>query len=382
MKEQVQNKFKELFNRDGKLIFSPGRVNLIGEHIDYNGGNVFPFSINLGIWGCYAKNNLKKIRVLSKDFCTEVYEFGVYELYKIENHWANYIKGVLYVFNNKGYIVNEGFDLVISSTLPPKSGLSSSAAFELLVENILCDLFHFNISKIELALLGKEVENSFIGVNSGIMDQFIVSVGKENTACLLNTSSLEYKLIPFNLLNKQIVVINSNVSRTLDGSAYNKRVSECKEGLEYYKKYYKGINNLCELSISQIEKYKEGLDNIIYKRVKHCVTEQARVLEMVKALSNNDYNTVDLLLHDSHISLKNDYEVSCKELDVIVETANNLGILGIRMTGAGFGGCTVGIIDASKVDLFVSTLSIEYKQKTGLTPSFYIVSSSNGTHIL
>ncbi|MDR2822084.1 MAG: galactokinase [Acholeplasmatales bacterium] len=381
-KTQLELEFREVFNKDGKVIFSPGRVNLIGEHIDYNGGYVFPFAIDLGIWGCYSKNNSNHVRILSKNFSSFVYEFDILNFEKTPGHWSNYIKGMIDTFNNNGYKVNDGFDLIMESTMPEKSGLSSSASLEMLIGLILSDVLDVYIDSTKLSLLGKEAENKYVGVSSGIMDQFAVANGKKDNAIFLNTKTLDFQLFPLVLKEEQILIINSNVKRELTTSKYNERVSECIEGLKYFKKMFPFLENLCELSIETVFENENKLPDVIYRRVKHVVSEQKRTIDMKEALIKNDIKKVELLLHESHLSLANDYEVSCKELNVICNIAMENGYNGFRMTGAGFGGCVIGIVPKDRIEEMEKIIEKNYFEQTGLHSSIYRVTPADGTRII
>lgn len=382
MINEVLLKFQEIFEtNDAKVFFSPGRVNLIGEHIDYNGGLVFPCAINLGTYGAAAINNTNTIRAYSLNFK----DLGLIEIslddltYNKDNNWTNYVKGVVKFMKEAGHEVNSGFDLLVYGNLPNGAGLSSSASLEMLVGKILIDLFNLNISKVELALLGKRVENEFIGVNSGIMDQFAISLGKMDNAIELDCNTLNYNYAPVNFKNESIVIMNTNKRRELADSKYNERRAECEAALEQLKAI-KNINALCELSTVEFNKISSAIKSPIErKRAYHAVTENERVKSAMTALNNDDLNMFGQLMTRSHSSLRDDYEVTGIELDTLVSSAlKQPGVLGARMTGAGFGGCAIALVEKQHIEKFIQNVGNEYKAIIGYEASFYIASTSDG----
>lgn len=375
-------KFQEIFEtNNAKVFFSPGRVNLIGEHIDYNGGLVFPCAISLGTYGVVAFNDTNTIRAYSLNFeALGLIKISLADLtYKKEDNWTNYVKGVVKFMKEAGHEINSGFDLLVYGNLPNGAGLSSSASLEMLTGKTLIDLFNLNISKVELALLGKRVENEFLGVNSGIMDQFAISLGKKDNATLLDCNTLDYKYAPVNFKNESIVIMNTNKRRELADSKYNERRAECEAALEQIKTI-KNINALCELSTKDFNEISSVINNPIErKRAYHAVTENERVKSAIEALNNDDLITFGQLMTGSHTSLRDDYEVTGIELDTLVSSAlKQPSVLGARMTGAGFGGCAIALVENPHVEEFIQKVGAEYKAAIGYEASFYIASTSDG----
>lgn len=378
MQNKLLNDFKEIFNEEGELYFSPGRVNLIGEHIDYNGGFVMPLALSYGTYGVATKRSDNKVRLFSSGYSQEVYEFDL-ENFSKDNTWTDYVKGVFDVLNKRDIKVPSGMNLFIYSNLPTGAGLSSSSSLELLVTYILNELYNLNINRVDMAIIGKEVENNYIGVNSGIMDQFAISLSKENHAMILNTENLEHEFVPINLGEYQLFVANTNKKRGLADSKYNERFSECRKSLEILKDTYQ-INDLCELKVSELSNIEKLLNNdILYKRAKHVITEQDRTINTANALKSNDLDTFAINLINSHKSLKDDYDVTGIELDTLVELSIKHGAKGARMTGAGFGGCIVGIVHKDKIESLTNDVIKEYNNLIGYEPTFYPVNASDGT---
>ena len=358
MRSKTWNKFVEIFGQDGDIrsYFAPGRVNLIGEHTDYNGGHVFPCALTIGTYGVARKRNDSKIRFYSMNFeRLGVIEADINSLVnKQEDDWANYPKGVIWAFKEKGYDVPCGFDMVIFGNIPNGSGLSSSASVEVLTGVILKDLFGFDVSMIDIALIGQYSENKFNGVNCGIMDQFAIAMGKKDNAIFLDTADLSYQYAPIKLENAKIVIACSNKKRGLGDSKYNERRSECESALAKLQEKL-SIKSLGELTEEEFEANKAIIGNSIWeKRAKHAVYENQRTIKAVKALQDGDLKLFGELMNASHVSLRDDYEVSCKETDILAELAwANEGVLGARITGGGFGGCTVNIVKNDCVDKFI-----------------------------
>lgn len=384
MIEKIKNTFKEVFEESSNVrsFFSPGRVNLIGEHTDYNGGNVFPCALSFGTYGVISLRKDKKVRMYSSNFeKIGVVEFSLDEIkYEKAHDWVNYPKGVIDVMKKHGYNIDRGFDIAIYGNIPNGSGLSSSASLELLIAVMMDSLFNFNIDRVDLVKFSQEAENKFVGVNCGIMDQFAIGMGKENNAILLDCNTLEYNYCPIELTDEVLVIANTNKRRGLADSKYNERRSECEKALEELKVKL-NISSLGNLSIDEFEKNKELIQNEIrIKRAKHAVYENQRTLMAKEALEMNDLVTFGKLMNESHISLRDDYEVTGIELDTLVELAwNHDGVLGARMTGAGFGGCTVALVKKNSVDDFIKTVGQGYKEKIGYEASFYIADIGNGT---
>lgn len=379
---ELYSKFQEIFyTNSDKIFFSPGRVNLIGEHVDYNGGLVFPCAINLGTYGAVSFNNKNLIRAYSLNFeSLGIIEISLDNLtYNKDDNWTNYLKGVLKFMQEAGHDINKGFDLLIYGNLPNGAGLSSSASLEMLTGKILINLFNINMDRVKLALLGKRVENEFIGVNSGIMDQFAISLGKKNNAIELDCNTLKYSYAPVNFKNESIVIMNTNKRRELADSKYNERRAECESALEQLQKI-KNIKALCELSTEEFNEISSSIeDPIERKRAFHAIAENERVKNAMEALNNNDLSSFGQLMTSSHISLRDDYEVTGVELDTLVESAlNQAGVLGSRMTGAGFGGCAIALVENNHIDEFIQNVGNDYKNKIGYEASFYIASTADG----
>ena len=378
----LEQKFKEVFGKDAEQqFFAPGRVNLIGEHTDYNGGNVFPCAIDKGTYGLVKKRNDRKFRMYSENFADlGIMEFTLDELTNEKKHdWANYPKGVIKMFLEAGQKIDSGFDILFSGNIPNGAGLSSSASIEMLTAIVLKDLFNLSIDPVEMAQLGKKTENLFIGVNSGIMDQFAVAMGKKDNAILLDCNTLKYDYVPVVLKDEVIVIANTNKRRGLADSKYNERRAECDEALAELQTKLP-IKALGELSIEQFEANKDLIKSPIrQKRAKHAVYENQRTLKAQKELSAGNLAEFGKLMNQSHISLRDDYEVTGVELDTLAALAwEQPGVVGSRMTGAGFGGCTVSIVKKDKVDDFIKNVGEAYKNKIGYAADFYIASVSDG----
>ena len=384
MKEKLLKKFAELFgNADGAgFYFSPGRVNLIGEHTDYNGGHVFPCALTIGTYGIARKRTDRKIHFYSMNLD----RFGVVEasLDELINQdaygWANYPLGVVWAFQEKGHTLDTGFDMVIWGNIPNGSGLSSSASLEVLTGVILSSLYHItDLSMVDIALIGQYSENHFNGCNCGIMDQFAVAMGKKDNAIFLDTSTLHYEYAPVKLKDARIVIVNSKVKHSLVDSAYNDRRQECTDALAALKTVA-DIETLGDLTVEEFEKYKHVLtDPILEKRARHAVAENQRTIEAVAALKADNIARFGELMNQSHVSLRDDYEVSCEEIDILVDLAWKIpGVIGSRITGGGFGGCTVSIVENDAVDDFIRSIGASYKEKVGHEAEFYTVDIGEG----
>ena len=387
MKEQVVKKFAELFGGEGDIrtYFAPGRVNLIGEHTDYNGGHVFPCALTMGTYAAARKREDSMLRFYSMNFeDVGVVETSLDDLVcKDEAGWTNYPKGVVWAFGEKGYHVPSGMDIVISGDIPNGSGLSSSASLEVLMGVILRDLFGFEVSQVEIAQIGQYSENNFNGMNCGIMDQFASAMGKKDCAIFLNTADLSYEYASVKLEHARIVIANSNVKHSLVGSEYNVRRQQCESALKQLQSVV-SIETLGDLDIEGFEAVKGAVaDPVEQRRAKHAVYENQRTLDAVKALKENDIAAFGKLMNASHVSLRDDYEVSCPEMDILAEEAWKVpGVLGSRMTGGGFGGCTVSIVENDQVDTFIETVGSAYEKRTGIKADFYVVDIGQGAGVL
>ena len=384
MKKKLFDKFTELFgSADGaRFYFSPGRVNLIGEHTDYNGGHVFPCALTIGTYGAARRRNDRLIHFYSMNLD----RFGVVEVslddlsFNSKYNWANYPLGVVWAFAEKGYTLDFGFDMVIWGNIPNGSGLSSSASLEVLTGVILTDLFDISdLSMTDLALIGQYSENNFNGCNCGIMDQFAVAMGKKDNAIFLDTSTLKFEYAPIELEDAKIIITNSKVKHSLVDSAYNDRRQECADALAALQKDL-DIESLGELSPEEFEANK-GLitDPVQLKRAKHAVYENQRTIDAVASLRAGDIARFGELMNQSHISLRDDYAVSCEEIDILVDLAWKIpGVIGSRITGGGFGGCTVSIVKNDSVDTFIESIGKAYKEKVGHEAEFYTVQIGDG----
>ena len=385
-KEEMKKLFLEEYgdeSREIKNFFSPGRVNLIGEHIDYNGGFVFPAALTVGIYGALSLREDNIIRMRSRNVSGEIIiDLNEALSYKKEDDWGNYPKGVIKALMDNGHNV-PGMDIVFYSNLPDGAGLSSSAALEVLTAYIVLWLEDKNnIDRVEVSKLCQWVENNFIGVNCGIMDQFAVALGKKDNAILLDCNSLYYEYVPLKLNEYKLVIMSTNKRRELADSKYNERRGQCEEalGLINSKKDNK-INNLCKASLNDIENFIE--DEIIKKRAIHVVTENGRVKKSMEMLKSNDVKAFGALMTASHLSLENDYEVTGLHLGTLVHEALKIeGCIGARMTGAGFGGCAIALVHEEKVDEFKNKVSMAYEEVTNIKPSFYTSDIGEGTHSL
>ncbi len=387
MKELLAEKFAEVFGNTEDLTyyFAPGRVNMIGEHTDYNGGHVFPAALTIGTYAAARKRKDQKLRFYSMNFeHLGVIESTIEHLKpEPEADWTNYPKGVIWAFMEKGYQIPFGMDILLNGTIPNGSGLSSSASLEVLTGFILRDFFGLEVTNQELALIGQYSENRFNGVNCGIMDQFSIAMGKKEHAIFLDTSDLSFTYAPIKLEGAKIVIACSNKKRGLGDSKYNERRSECETALAELQKVV-SIQSLGELTEEQFELYQTEIkDDIRRKRAKHAVYENQRTVRAVEALQKNDVTLFGQLMNASHVSLRDDYEVTGVELDTLVEEAWKIdGVIGSRMTGAGFGGCTVSIVKEEAIEAFINQVGDAYKEKIGYEADFYVVDLGDGPCIL
>lgn len=376
--------FKEKFRekKDIKKYFSPGRVNLIGEHTDYNGGYVFPCALDFGTYAIVKKREDNKFRMYSKNFENlGIIEFELEDLkYEEKHNWANYPKGVIKTFLDNGFKIDRGIDILFFGNIPNGAGLSSSASIEVLIAVILKDLFYLKVNMIEIVKFCQIAENKFIGVNSGIMDQFAVGMGKREKAILLDCNTLNYEYVPIKLNGMSILIANTNKKRGLADSKYNERRASCEAAVDMLNKRGIAIKYLGELSVEEFEKVKHYIeDEEQLKRANHAVRENERTKLAVKSLQDGDILKFGKLMNESHISLRDDYEVTGVELDTLVEAAwEEEGVIGSRMTGAGFGGCTVSIVKNEYIDSFIKNVGKKYNEKTGLEASFYVANVGAG----
>ena len=384
MTAKLMETFLKLYGEGGEVrtYFAPGRVNLIGEHTDYNGGHVFPCALTLGTYGLARKREDRTLRFYSVNF----EKLGVVEnslddlVPHKEASWTNYPKGVMWAFEKRGYRLDHGLDILIWGNIPNGSGLSSSASLEVLTGVILKDIFGFDqVSMVDIALIGQDAENNFNGCNCGIMDQFASAMGKKDHAIFLDTNTLNYEYAPVVLEDAKIVITNSKVKHSLVDSAYNDRRNESEIALRELQTEVE-IQTLGDLTEEEFEMHKNAIqDPIRQKRAKHAVYENQRTIRAVEALKNNDVELFGKLMNASHQSLRDDYEVSCEEIDILVDLAQAMpGVLGSRITGGGFGGCTVSIVKNDTVDRFVEEIGKAYQEKVGHEAEFYVVEIGDG----
>ncbi len=379
--QSLKNTFLEKYGKNDNSIsvfFAPGRVNLIGEHTDYNGGFVLPCALSFGTYLLVRVSDEPEIEFssINFEFTTKI---GIENLEKkVRDEWINYPLGVIDQFARQGLKV-KGAQLLYYGNIPNGAGLSSSASIELVTAFALNRLFDFNKNVGELIKLSQKAENEFVGLNCGIMDQFAVGRGKKNHAIFLDCSTLDYELVPFNPLDYKLVIINSNKQRKLADSKYNERVSECIKAVNFLNNRL-NIKNLSELSLKEFIENQDLIpDETIKKRARHVIFENDRVLYAVEALKDNDFITFGKLMNASHDSLRFDYEVTGNELDTLVEEARNVdGVIGARMTGAGFGGCTVNLVNVDSLENFQKIIGQKYKEKTGIKAGFYYPEIGDG----
>ena len=387
MIDTMQDTFTRVFGTSSKpeAFFSPGRVNLIGEHTDHEGGYVFPCAIDFGIYALAQKNSGSSLRLYSMNFDGEYsspFEISysdIHEKLTGSRSWVNYPLGIARTLMNHGYSFSSGLDILYSGNLPDGAGLSSSAALEVLTVRIFSDILGLNIDGVKAALFSQEAENNFVGMHCGIMDQFAVSMGKKNHAVLLNCSTLDYSYAPLELGDCKIIITNSNVPHSLVGSEYNLRRQNCESALADIQKV-KPVKCLCDLGEHELDEYAYCVKNPVnLRRARHAVSENARALKAAEALKAGDLARFGRLMNASHVSLRDNYQVTIPELDLLASLAWELpGVVGSRMTGGGFGGCTVSIVESGHAENFMNVIGREYEAKTGRKPSFYITGSVDG----
>ncbi|WP_088052784.1 galactokinase [Virgibacillus dakarensis] len=382
MKDLLQQ-YQKIFKTTEKPVqfFAPGRINLIGEHTDYNGGHVFPASISFGTYAVGRKRNDQKFRFYSLNFPgSGMIHCDLADLtYCVQDDWANYPKGMIHLIRESGFPITNGADILFYGDIPNGAGLSSSASIEMVTGVLLEGLFNLEIDRMQMIKLGQKVENEYIGVNSGIMDQFAIGMGKQDHAILLNCQTLEYEYAPISLDNYCIMIINTNKQRTLAGSKYNERRQQCEQALKDLQTEL-SITSLGELSNEQfLEQQQLIKDDTNRKRAKHAVSENVRTVEALKKLQAGDLDGFGKLMNDSHHSLKYDYEVTGKELDCLVQAAcEQEGVIGARMTGAGFGGCAIAIVEKDKQASFKQNVNRKYREMIGYDATFYTAAISDG----
>ncbi|WP_282034461.1 galactokinase [Metabacillus indicus] len=379
---ELETLFRSTFGSGSyRSFFAPGRINLIGEHTDYNGGHVFPCAITYGTYALAAKRSDRMIRMYSVNFPDKgIVECPLDDLaYRSEDDWANYPKGMIAALKERGYAIEEGLDLLIYGNIPNGAGLSSSASVEMVTGVMLEMLFNLKIDRIDMVKLGQIVENQYIGVNSGIMDQFAIGMGKKACGMLLDCQTLNYRYAPIELDHHVIVIMNTNKRRELAGSKYNERRGECEDALRILQEKVPA-QSLGELSGETFERYASAISSeTVRKRARHAVSENERTIQALEALERNDLYTFGELMNASHRSLRDDYEVTGKELDALVEAAwKQNGVIGARMTGAGFGGCAIAIVEKTAAEDFLREVGRAYLSEIGYEASFYIANIGDG----
>ena len=381
--ESLRKQFAELFGDEGdvRVYFAPGRVNLIGEHTDYNGGHVFPCALTIGTYAVARKRDDRKLRMYSVNFPQSgVIESSLDGLsYRAEDGWTNYPKGVLWAAAERGFAADRGLDILYCGTIPNSSGLSSSASIEVLTGEILRDMFGFTYNGITNAKIGQRAENAFIGVNCGIMDQFAIAMGKKDHAIFLDTATLAYEYAPIAMEGVKIVIMNTNHKRGLGESKYNERRKECEEALAELQSAAE-VPSLGALTEEQFETMADAIVSpVCRKRAKHAVYENRRTIRAVEALKQGDLAEFGRLMNESHVSLRDDYEVTGRELDTLVEAAWKVpGVIGARMTGAGFGGCAVCLVKEENVEQLIREVGEQYERTIGYPATFYVVEIGDG----
>lgn len=380
--QKLEKTFTELFGEaEPQIFFAPGRINLIGEHTDYNGGNVFPAAITLGTYAAARKREDRQLNFYS----LKLPEKGVISVsldhleYKKEDNWANYPKGMIKFLKEAGHTIDQGLDIVYHGDIPNGAGLSSSASIEVLTGVVVEQLYDLTLERLDLIKTGQKVENEYIGVQSGIMDQFAIGMGQKDTALLLDTHTLEYERVPIKLENEVIVIMNTKKRRELADSKYNERRSECEQALKELQQVLP-VSSLGEMDEAAFDAHQHVLtDETLVKRARHAVYENGRTLKAASALKAGDLQAFGRLMNESHISLRDDYEVTGKELDTLVEAAwKQPGVIGARMTGAGFGGCAIALVEKTQVDTVIEQVGKQYESAIGYPGEFYIASISDG----
>ena len=382
-KEELLKEYETTFGEKGKdVFFSPGRINVIGEHTDYNGGHVFPAAISLGVYGVYGPREDKKVCLFSGNVDGDIVEFDIDDttVEKDDRFWANYFKGMITYLLEKYDNIDHGFNLYIKANLPSGSGLSSSAAIEMLMGIILKDEFNLDVDRIALAKMGQRTENEFVGLNSGIMDQFACIMGKKDSAIFLDCNTLDYEYKPLALGDYEIIIMATNKPHTLADSAYNDRVRECHDAVKKLQAKL-DIKTLGELDNDTFDEYAYLINNETeIKRARHAVSENQRTLRATNAMQDGDLEKLGRLIDASHVSLHYDYEVTGQELDTLAEASwAQPGVLGARMIGGGFGGSAIAIVKKDQAEAFKKNVGKIYRDKVGYDASFYDAEIVDGT---
>jgi len=379
--QDLKSKFKNLYNAEPLLVRSPGRINIIGEHTDYNEGFVMPAAIDKAIYVGISKRNDNEVHLFSESYQQSDVS-SVTDLKKSANDWANYILGVADQIQKRGYEFG-GFNFYIDGDVPLGAGLSSSAAVECATGYALDQLFGLNIAKMDIALIGQKAEQTFAGVNCGIMDQFASVFGKKDHATMLDCRSMEYSYIPLKLDGYKLVLLNTNVKHSLADSAYNKRRASCEQGVAWVKEQYPNVNSLRDVDLTMLDNRVKPKDKEVYTKCKFVIEEIERLQKAAEELKNGNLQALGKLMFETHEGLSADYEVSCVELDFLVDCVKPLDdVLGARMMGGGFGGCTINIIKEDKIAQLIEEITLKYEQKFGLKPGAYVVTTDDGTSVI
>ncbi|MFC6103665.1 galactokinase [Olivibacter domesticus] len=377
----LKQSFFDIFQHEPLIVRSPGRVNLIGEHTDYNNGLVLPAAINKNVFVAIAKNKSNRIRLHSLDL-NDSYETSLDNIKKTEKLWPDYILGVIEQLQLNNYAITEGFDIAFTGDIPQGAGLSSSAALECATAFALSELFNLNIPKLDIALFSQAAENQFVGVNCGLMDQFASVFGKEQHLIKLDCADYSYEYIPFNTTDIKILLLDTQVKHSLASSAYNERRQQCEEGVRLISAHHPEVKSLREATESQLLTYVKPVSQVIYNRCSYIVSEIDRLKQACEDLKKDDFSSFGKRMFETHEGLQHLYEVSCKELDLLVELVkDNPDVLGARMMGGGFGGCTINLVKADKVEDIAKEIVSLYKKKTGVDIPFYIAEINKGTSI-
>lgn len=390
---EMRKNFEKIFGGGGdiRVYFAPGRVNLIGEHTDYNGGHVFPCALDIGTYGAARRRDDRKVFFYSMNFeQSGIIEASLDDLGNSKDgNWADYPKGMLWAYEKHGMPAVQGMDILFYGTIPNGSGLSSSSSIDILMGYMIQDIFGYHVPCEQQARLGQFAENRYNGVNCGIMDQFAIVMGKADNAIFLDTATLNYRYAPLSMSGLKIVIANTNKQRKLCDSKYNERRRECSAALSKIQAAMKAenrnpVDSLCALTPDDLSSYMQSIgDDVLYRRARHAVCENFRTVEAAEALEKGDMVRFGRLMTESHISLRDDYEVTGFELDTLVSAALKVdGVLGSRMTGAGFGGCTVSLVKESSVGELKEKVRAEYKSTVHLEPDFYVVTPGEGVHRL
>ena len=378
--QKLVNAYQEIFNSKPFVFRSPGRVNIIGEHTDYNNGFVLPAAINKAVYVAVDKRNDDQIILHSIDF-KDKFEGRVSDIKRSDKHWANYILGVGAQFQKRGLLLS-GFNLIIDGDVPLGAGLSSSAAVECATAFALNELFEFGVDKKELALMAQKAEHEFAGVLCGIMDQFASVFGKKDHVIKLDCRSLDYEYVPLKLEGYKILLLNTNVKHSLASSEYNTRRQQCEEGVAFIRKHHPEVNSLRDATMEMVNQHLKD-NETIYKRCKYVVEENSRLLEGCEDLKKGDISALGAKMFRTHEGLSKEYEVSCPELDFLVQAVqNNSDVLGARMMGGGFGGCTINIVKETAIGGLISELSVRYSMEMNKELTPYIAQIEDGTSAL